>query len=567
MGVAVAEAALDRGAQVTLIAGTVSVGLPDRATIINVGSTAQMRAALLVATVTADPDGRASFDALVMAAAVADFRPAHVAETKLVRGEHLTLELEPTPDLLAEVGRIVRGEDSTGDIARQAHTPRPILVGFAAETGSLERAADKLRRKGVDLLVANDVAEPGSGFGTETNRVTIFKAGRAAGRLAAAHQARGRRSPARPGRRPAGRPRRRTPDFRADFRASRLEDRPARSPGRDRASDAGDRTMSATVEPTRRLTVSDITKLYADGQRIPMLTAYDYPTAQLLDEAGIPLILVGDSLGEVMLGYDSTVRVTMAEMLHHTRAVVRGTERALVIGDMPFLSYSTPDEALENAGRFLQDGGAQAVKIEGGVRSARIVETLVRAGIPTMGHIGWTPQAKHGMGGKVRVQGKSRDQARALLHDALAIQEAGAFGMVLELVPEALAAAITAAPARPHDRHRGGRRLQRPGPRRHGPARSRLIRAPPRAPVRPAPGHDPRGCEGVRRGRRGRHVPWARARDEDGRGGPRRGPRPGRGRPAERLGGTGRRDPARPRPLSVRGAPGRRGRTAGPGAR
>jgi 3-methyl-2-oxobutanoate hydroxymethyltransferase len=202
--------------------------------------------------------------------------------------------------------------------------------------------------------------------------------------------------------------------------------------------------MSATVEPTRRLTVSDIAKLYADGKRIPMLTAYDFPTAQLLDEAGIPMILVGDSLGEVMLGYDSTVRVTMAEMLHHTRAVVRGTERALIVGDMPFLSYSTPDEALDNAGRFLQDGGAQAVKIEGGVRSARIVETLVRAGIPTMGHIGWTPQAKHGMGGKVRVQGKSRDQARALLHDALAIQEAGAFAMVLELVPEALAAAITA---------------------------------------------------------------------------------------------------------------------------
>jgi 3-methyl-2-oxobutanoate hydroxymethyltransferase len=201
--------------------------------------------------------------------------------------------------------------------------------------------------------------------------------------------------------------------------------------------------MSATVEPTRRLTVSDIAKLYADGQRIPMLTAYDYPTAQILDQAGIPLILVGDSLGEVMLGYDSTVRVTMAEMLHHTRAVVRGAQRALVVGDMPFLSYATPDEALENAGRFLQDGGAQAVKIEGGVRSARIVEALVRAGIPTMGHIGWTPQAKHGMGGKVRVQGKSRDQARALLHDALAIQEAGAFSMVLELVPDALAAAIT----------------------------------------------------------------------------------------------------------------------------
>ena len=201
--------------------------------------------------------------------------------------------------------------------------------------------------------------------------------------------------------------------------------------------------MSATPEPTRRLTVSDIARLHADGTRIAMLTAYDYPTARILDEAGIPLILVGDSLGEVMLGYDSTVRVTMTEMLHHTRAVTRGTERALVVGDMPFLSYSTPEEALENAGRFLQDGGAQAVKIEGGVRSARIVETLVRAGIPVMGHIGWTPQAKHGMGGKVRVQGKSREQARALLHDALAIQEAGAFSMVLELVPEQLAAAIT----------------------------------------------------------------------------------------------------------------------------
>ena len=176
MGVAVAEAALDRGAHVTLIAGTVSVPLPDRATVINVGSTAQMRAALLVATVTADPDGRASFDALVMAAAVADFRPVRPAETKLTRGEGLTLELEPTPDLLAEVARIVRGQDAVAEQSRQAHTPAPLLVGFAAETGSLERAVDKLTRKGVDLLVANDVSEPGSGFGTETNRVTIFSA-------------------------------------------------------------------------------------------------------------------------------------------------------------------------------------------------------------------------------------------------------------------------------------------------------------------------------------------------------------------------------------------------------
>jgi 3-methyl-2-oxobutanoate hydroxymethyltransferase len=201
--------------------------------------------------------------------------------------------------------------------------------------------------------------------------------------------------------------------------------------------------MSATSDTNRRLTVADITKRYADGQRLPMLTAYDYPTAQILDEAGIPLILVGDSLGQVMLGYESTVRVTMTEMLHHTRAVVRGTKRAMVVGDMPFLTYASVDEALENAGRFLQEAGAQAVKVEGGLRSARITEALVRAGIPVMGHIGWTPQAQLGMGGKVKVLGKDRDQARALLADAFAVQEAGAFSVVLELVPAQLAAAIT----------------------------------------------------------------------------------------------------------------------------
>ncbi len=201
--------------------------------------------------------------------------------------------------------------------------------------------------------------------------------------------------------------------------------------------------MSAASDPVRRLTTADIGRMHADGERLPMLTAYDYPTARILDEAGIPMLLVGDSLGQVLLGYDSTVRVTMTEMLHHTAAVVRGTRRALVIGDMPFLSYSAPVEAVENAGRFLREAGATAVKIEGGVRSARIVEALVRAGIPVMGHIGWTPQSQHGMGGKVRVQGKSRETARALLADAVAIQEAGAFAIVLELVPEQLAAVIT----------------------------------------------------------------------------------------------------------------------------
>jgi 3-methyl-2-oxobutanoate hydroxymethyltransferase len=200
--------------------------------------------------------------------------------------------------------------------------------------------------------------------------------------------------------------------------------------------------MSAQTESVRRLSVVDIAKLYADGVRIATITAYDFPTAALVDEAGVPLILVGDSLAQVMLGYDTTVRVTMDEMLHHTKAVVRGTKRALIVGDMPFLSYSTPDDAVLNAGRFLREGGTQAVKVEGGVRSARIIDAIVRAGIPVMGHIGLTPQAINAIG-KVRVQGKTREQARQLLADALAVQEAGAFAVVLELVPGQLAAAIT----------------------------------------------------------------------------------------------------------------------------
>jgi 3-methyl-2-oxobutanoate hydroxymethyltransferase len=200
--------------------------------------------------------------------------------------------------------------------------------------------------------------------------------------------------------------------------------------------------MSATPETPRRLSVVDIAKLYADGKRIAMLTAYDYPTAQLLDQAGIPILLVGDSVGQVMLGYETTVRVTMAEMVHHTKAVVRGSRQALVVADMPFLSYSSPDEAIEHAGTFMREAGAQAVKVEGGVRTGRVIEALVRAGIPVMGHIGLTPQTINTIG-KVRVQGKTVEQARSLIADAYAVQEAGAFSMVLELVPEQLAAAIT----------------------------------------------------------------------------------------------------------------------------
>jgi len=200
--------------------------------------------------------------------------------------------------------------------------------------------------------------------------------------------------------------------------------------------------MNATSETVKRLTVVDIAKLHADGHRIAMATAYDFPTARLLDEAGLPMLLVGDSVGRVMLGYENEIPVTMADMLHHTRAVVRGARRALVVGDMPFLTYASPDEAIENAGAFLQGAGAQAVKVEGGGRSRRIIEALVKAGIPVMGHIGLTPQSINTLG-KVRVQGKSREQARAVIADAQAVQEAGAFSIVLELLPAQLAGAIT----------------------------------------------------------------------------------------------------------------------------
>ena len=174
MGVAIAEAALARGAQVTLVAASLEVGAPAEATTIRVESAAELRTVLHRLAHAAD--GTAGFDALVMAAAVSDFRPASPADTKLERGGSLTLELEATPDILAQIARIARGTDREGETTYEPLRPRPYLVGFAAETGSLERAADKLRRKGLDLLVANDVAEPGSGFGTDTNRVTILDA-------------------------------------------------------------------------------------------------------------------------------------------------------------------------------------------------------------------------------------------------------------------------------------------------------------------------------------------------------------------------------------------------------
>jgi len=192
-----------------------------------------------------------------------------------------------------------------------------------------------------------------------------------------------------------------------------------------------------------RVTIGELKEMKQRGEKIPMLTAYDYATAKLMDEVGVPLILVGDSLGMVILGYESTIPVTMEEMLHHTKAVVRGTKRALVVGDMPFMTYhASISDALYNAGRFIQQGGAQAVKLEGGEPMAEAVHRVVECGIPVMGHIGLTPQSIHQLGG-FKVQGKTQEAAIRLLKDALALEEAGAFAIVLESIPAPLARTIT----------------------------------------------------------------------------------------------------------------------------
>jgi 3-methyl-2-oxobutanoate hydroxymethyltransferase len=192
-----------------------------------------------------------------------------------------------------------------------------------------------------------------------------------------------------------------------------------------------------------RTNILQIKEMKQKGKRIPMLTAYDYATAKLIDAVGVPLILVGDSLGMVVLGYESTIPVTMDVMLHHTKAVVRGTEQALVIGDMPFMTYhASISEALHNAARFIQEGGAQAVKLEGGETMAETVRRIVECGIPVMGHIGLTPQSINQLGG-FKVQGKTQEAAMRLIKDACALEEAGAFAVVLETIPTPLAKLIT----------------------------------------------------------------------------------------------------------------------------
>jgi 3-methyl-2-oxobutanoate hydroxymethyltransferase len=192
-----------------------------------------------------------------------------------------------------------------------------------------------------------------------------------------------------------------------------------------------------------RVTTSFFREAKKDGRIITMLTAYDYQMASLVEEAGIDAILVGDSLGNVVLGYSSTIPVTMDDMIHHIKAVTRGVSRAMVVGDMPFMSYHlSMEESLKNAGRILQEGGAQAVKLEGGREVTDVVHRMVAAGIPVMGHIGLTPQSVNQIGG-YKVQGKEETAAKKLIADAKALEEAGVFAIVVELVPLQLARMIT----------------------------------------------------------------------------------------------------------------------------
>jgi 3-methyl-2-oxobutanoate hydroxymethyltransferase len=203
--------------------------------------------------------------------------------------------------------------------------------------------------------------------------------------------------------------------------------------------------MSTHALGSRPLSIHDLRGYKERGEHFPMLTAYDYLSAQILDEAGVPVLLVGDSLGMVVLGYDSTVPVTIDEMLHHTRAVSRGAQRALVVGDMPFMTYQgSADEGLRNAGRFLKEAGASAVKIEGAGRVAELTARMTEAGIPVMGHLGLTPQSVHQLGG-FKVQARDDESAQRLLADAKELEDAGAFAVVLECVPAEVGKAVTEA--------------------------------------------------------------------------------------------------------------------------
>jgi len=193
----------------------------------------------------------------------------------------------------------------------------------------------------------------------------------------------------------------------------------------------------------KRLTITKMKKMKQDRNAISVLTAYDYPSAKLAEEAGIDVILVGDSLGNVVLGYDTTIPVTIDDIVYHTRAVARGAQQTFIVADMPFMTYGIGREStLRNAAKIMQEGGAQAVKLEGGVDIASDVSALVKAGIPVMGHIGLTPQSVHQLGG-YKVQGKLDAEVEQLIKDAKALEEAGAFSIVIELVTESLGTMIS----------------------------------------------------------------------------------------------------------------------------
>lgn len=196
-------------------------------------------------------------------------------------------------------------------------------------------------------------------------------------------------------------------------------------------------------DPLKHVYVTDVIARKAAGEKVTMLTAYDFPTAKLVDDAGVDIILVGDSLGQEELGYESTLPVTVEEMLHHVKAVRRGTKRSLLLADLPFMSYQINEtEAVRNAGRLVKEGGANAVKLEGGADYAPVVRRLVSAGIPVVAHMGLTPQHKNVLGG-LRPVGRTEEDAERLRSDALSMEEAGVFAIVLELVPRLLAAEIS----------------------------------------------------------------------------------------------------------------------------
>jgi len=193
----------------------------------------------------------------------------------------------------------------------------------------------------------------------------------------------------------------------------------------------------------KKITITDLHNKKRDGKKFTMLTAYDYPIAKLVDEAGIDCILVGDSLGMVVLGYDSTVPVTMDEMIHHSKAVRRGTKYAFLVGDMPFMSYQvSKEEAIRNAGRFMKEAGCDAVKLEGGYEVVEVTEAIVDAGVPVLGHLGLTPQTISKLGG-YKIQGKDAAAAKKMVDEALMLEKAGCFAIVLECVPDRVAKFVT----------------------------------------------------------------------------------------------------------------------------